>query len=453
MKITRKDKEELTAQLTVELELSDFEKEYNSELNKRQKTAALKGFRKGKTPMSFVKKVYANEILSKLIDDKVMKSLYKHIEDEQILMIGAPMPSEDHKAIDVDYKSVANYEFNFDIGYAPDFEVKGGQSTDSYTKFLPAVPKERVDEEMTRMRRMFGTREKVDGAFEDGDSIMIHGFEQDGGKAKVAGKEVSFTVLAEDISEDYKAAFMKSKVGDKVKFDIYKLEKDRTKEFVDKYFVKLEEGEEVNNEFEAEIMEVTRVKEADLTKEVLQKVFREKPVETEEEARKEIESQISGHYKADATNLMYRGIMDNMMEQNNFDLPNKFIDRWLFQGKEEMEAEEKEKQLSEAMKEIKWSVIRNKLSKSFAVKVEEQDILRRVQEKASQMARQYGMGAEHVQEISKMILQNEREMKQVYLELESEKMFVELAQHVKVEEKEVTFEEFEKERDKVLKKD
>lgn len=450
MKIDKKDIGDLIATITLTVEKSDYEGDFKNQLKEKQKTSALKGFRKGKTPMSFVKKVYGNEVLSNLINKKLMDSLYKYIADEKLQTIGNPIASLDHKQIDIDAKSLNDYTFSFDVGLSPEFEVKGSLETDSYQKMLPQVPAEKIDEEMRRMRKMFGTREQITGKIEDGDSLMLHGFEQEDGKAKVAGKEVNFSVLYEDISDDYKADFAKKKKGDKIAFDVYKLEKDRTKEFVDKYLLKLEEDEVVNPEFEVEIVEVNRVKDAELNQEFFDKVFRDKKVSTEEEGRKAIEEQMSEYYKSDATSLMYRKMMQNLVDSNEFDLPTNFIERWIFEGKEDMEAAEKEKQMADAMKEIKWSVIRSKLSKKYDVKIEEDDIMKRVQMKASQMIRQYGLGPNYMEEISKMILQNEREMQQVYLEIETEKMFAKMEENVKIDEKSITFEEYEKERELIL---
>ena len=450
MKIDRKDKAELEATIVVTVEKSDYESDLTKQLAEKQKTVALKGFRKGKTPKSFIQKVYGNELLANIVNKTVMDSLYKYIEDEKLLTIGNPIPSEEHKDVELDAKSLGDYDFAFDIGMAPEFEVKGSLETDSYEKLIPQVPSERIDEEMTRMKRMFGSKEQVESKFTDGDAIMLHGFEQEDGVSKVAGKEVNFSVLFEDLSEDNKKIFAKSKKGDKHLINVYELEKDRTKEFVDKYLIKLEEGEECNPEFQMEIVEVNRVLDAELNPDFFDKVFRDQKVTSEEEARGEIEKQLAEHYKADATGLMYRGMMNSLVENNEFPLPNSFIERWLFEGKEALEAEEKEKQLGDALKEIKWSVIRSKLSRKFDVKIEEQDIVKRVQMKAGQMTRQYGLGANYVQEITKMIMQNEREMQQIYLEIETEKMFGKMEEHVKVSEKSMTFEDYEKTKEELL---
>ena len=58
MKIERTDFDELNAQLQVIIEPEDYLDRFKDELKKYKSKAHLKGFRKGKTPMSSLKKMY-----------------------------------------------------------------------------------------------------------------------------------------------------------------------------------------------------------------------------------------------------------------------------------------------------------------------------------------------------------------------------------------------------------
>ena len=56
-KVVREDTDNLSAVLTLTVTQEDYESKLNTELNKYRKKAQLKGFRKGKTPMGFIKKI------------------------------------------------------------------------------------------------------------------------------------------------------------------------------------------------------------------------------------------------------------------------------------------------------------------------------------------------------------------------------------------------------------
>ena len=56
--VVKEDIDQLNAVLKVQIGREDYEDKFKTELKKISKTASLKGFRKGKTPMGFLKKMY-----------------------------------------------------------------------------------------------------------------------------------------------------------------------------------------------------------------------------------------------------------------------------------------------------------------------------------------------------------------------------------------------------------
>ena len=58
MKISRENIDALNAKITVVVEKSDYEQDYKKALSKHQVQSAMKGFRKGKTPISMIRKMY-----------------------------------------------------------------------------------------------------------------------------------------------------------------------------------------------------------------------------------------------------------------------------------------------------------------------------------------------------------------------------------------------------------
>ena len=56
--VVRKDLENQLSNITISIPREDYEKKWQQELSNTQKKAQLKGFRKGKTPLSYVRKLY-----------------------------------------------------------------------------------------------------------------------------------------------------------------------------------------------------------------------------------------------------------------------------------------------------------------------------------------------------------------------------------------------------------
>ena len=75
MRVETNQIDELNAQLTLVIEKDDYLKDFNDKLKSYKDRAQLKGFRKGKTPISVIKKMYGSSVLqesvSKILSDKI----------------------------------------------------------------------------------------------------------------------------------------------------------------------------------------------------------------------------------------------------------------------------------------------------------------------------------------------------------------------------------------------
>jgi len=161
----------LHSRLTITLEQDDYKPTYDKELKKYSKQAQMKGFRKGKVPMSAIKKMYGRGILAEVIDKKIQETIQNEIKDLSIL--GSPITSEEQEMLDFDIKDLQDYTFKFDIGLAPEIEVKGVSDQDKYEKYLVEVDDAMLEEGMMNMRKRMGTQEEIEAAVEEKDIVTL----------------------------------------------------------------------------------------------------------------------------------------------------------------------------------------------------------------------------------------------------------------------------------------
>ena len=105
-KVVREDTGDLTATITVQLERSDYEPKLNTELKKYREKAHMKGFRKGKTPMSVIRKMYGKGVLAEVINDLLQKELFDFIDQEKLSLLGQPLPDEGQPQVDFDLQNL-----------------------------------------------------------------------------------------------------------------------------------------------------------------------------------------------------------------------------------------------------------------------------------------------------------------------------------------------------------
>ena len=125
MSIIRTDKTEIEAQLAVSITKEVYEPKLKSELHTYRQKAHMRGFRKGKVPMSVIRKMYGKAMLADVVNEMVQKELGNYLEDEKLNLLGQPLPAEDQETFDFDLAALKDFDFKFDIGLAPDFELNG----------------------------------------------------------------------------------------------------------------------------------------------------------------------------------------------------------------------------------------------------------------------------------------------------------------------------------------
>ena len=77
MRFSFGNKNEVEQSLTITVAAEDIENQVKGKLNSAQKTAKIKGFRKGKAPIDVVKKMYEPEIRQDVVNDSVIKKFYE----------------------------------------------------------------------------------------------------------------------------------------------------------------------------------------------------------------------------------------------------------------------------------------------------------------------------------------------------------------------------------------
>lgn len=441
MKISKNEIDALTASLHVTIEPSDYQAKFNKELSEYKNKVQLKGFRKGKTPASAIKKMYGKGILANVVNDVLSETLNNYIKDEKLSILGQPIPSDEQKETNFDLKEFNDFEFSFDIGVAPEFEVAGLEEVLERKKV--EIPEESITEELDMARKRFGSEVFPEENIEENDMLTIHAKELAGDKIKEEGWETGFSVLVNYLDEDIKKEVLKLKKGDTFKFDIYKLEKDKDEKHVKKHLLNLDEEEEkeIGNMFEGVIDKVSRIEPAALDQEFFDKFMGEGNVSSEEEVREKIKESISGHYETQTKNLLFKDIMDHLMSSNSIDLPEGFLKKWIKFNNENATDDVIEAEFEAFSDNLRWNLIKDKLEEKFEVEVLPEDIKEGFKKR---IAAYFGGNPQGIDldQMANSMMQNQEQFRQVYEEEKAEKLFQAISEEMNIEEKPISLEDF-----------
>jgi trigger factor len=449
-------KEEITPlhfTLEINLEPADYEGEYDAELSKYRKQAALKGFRKGKTPTSVLRKMFGKSILAEVLNKQLQDAISGYIRQHNLYMLGNPIPSEDNDAINLDARDLHQYAFKFEIGIAPDIEVRGAGPESTYERFAVVITDEMVTDQLNSLQERLSIPTDIETGFTDTDSLVLHADELLDEQPKEDGLNASFSVTLDQIYiDELRQQLLAAKVGDSFRINL----KETFSEYSDllcRWLETTEEGLSAAGEwFNLKIEGATRNIPAELDQEFFDNAFGPGKVSNVEEAKENIRKSFEEIFLNPANSLMFVEIRDRILRETEFELPTDFLKKWMRYNDESLSPEKVEEGFDKFLGALRWSIIRNKLATELKVEVTDEEL------EAHFVNQVYGyfgsspyVDHEFIHNMAHRLMQNEESVNQAYEEIFTDKLFMGVAGQVTVLPKPISREDFRLEMDKMQK--
>lgn len=416
--VTREDSNAMTLILNVHIAKEDYEQKVNAELNKFRKKAHLKGFRKGQVPMSYVKKIYGKSVIADELNNLAYRELMKYISDNEIQTIGQPLPVEGQVAPELEIRNYIDYDFQYEIGLQPSFEVKGLDKSTVIDGFEVGVGDDEVEKEIENFRRQRGKQENVDEVSSENDLLYVNLIELEGDEPKEDGlNKVSIVAIRDIENEELKQHILTLKTTDTFDTNIHDLVSKEQAKNINKHFLYVDEDVEFNDTFRVEITGITSVVPAEITAQLLiDAVGEEKgkkyveeflPKEGEKESAKdddldipevvdldleiteavisdeevkaakhglmnEIRLMLEDQYNDSTQNYALNKLVEKLEKENDIELPEGYLKRWLEVNNEGREVSEKEYEASRDY--LRNSFLMDQVAKQLDVYVSFSDI-------------------------------------------------------------------------------
>ncbi len=448
--VVRKDIDNLNAELTIVIAKADYEPKLKAGLRQKSKTVQMKGFRKGKTPMSYIKKVYGKAIIAEEVNKLIQQSLTDYITNNDLHLLGAPIPNAKQQPYDINLDDLQDIEFKFDIGLAPEFEVQHLEES-TFPIYQVEIPTDIIDKEFESLRKRHSNRVEIDDDIRENDIVELNAKELDGDHLKPDGWATTFSVLVKDTSDQFRELVLSKKKGDTISFDIYQVEDNKEDDYVTKYLYgasNKEKLENVGTQFEATIQQVKRIELPELDTAFFDKVFGEGKVTNEVEARGKVEEELATYYNKQAEVFLSRDFKNVLLEKNILPLPNEFLKRWILVNNENLKGNLPEETYNNFAENMRWSLIQARLMKRYGIEVTNdnifeylKDTIRRYLQGQSGFEGQAGELV--VLNTANRMMQDEKQVQSAYEELVADRLFKTIREKVNVEPNKISIETFE----------
>ncbi len=442
MNITKENTSDLTAVIKIELKEEDYQGKVKTVLKDYQRKANIPGFRQGKVPFGMINKMYGKAVLAEEINKTISDSLNQYIVDEKIDILGYPLPNTEQTTT-IDFDTQKEFEFFFDIGLTPEFEIALSDKI-KVNYYTIKADEEIVEKYLDDLRSRHGKSSNPETASETdllkGDIVELDENDQivEDGINRQASISINTIKLKTELNK-----FVGAKVGDTITFNPLKA----TKSAIDTATmlgISTEEAEKLKNKFSYTISEITHTELAELNEEFFKLVYPQDAIERIDQLKEKIKKDAETSFIAESDRQFMNNAVDKLVELAKITLPDEFMKRWILEnGQGKMTEEQIETQYDSYSKSLKWQLIEAKLVKEHDLQVSQDDVKDQIQGYFSTMQETQDEEAEkRMNEIVDSIMQNQEETKRIYDQLYDNKLLGLFKNTIKQVNKTVGYEEF-----------
>lgn len=440
MNVSIKNKENLEALMQVDIEAGDYQEQVNKILKDYRRRADIPGFRKGHVPMGLIKKQYGTAVLIDEINKILEKAITTHLKESDFEIIGSPLPKEQNN---IDWKEQSDFSFEFELGIKPDFDLELNKKL-KVPYYSIKADKNYLDKHVIELQENYGSMEQED---EVGEKSVITGLfteVDDKGGELPEGLQTEGNLAMRAIStKKIKKALMGKKAGETQVID---LDNDLEKEYSKSQILKAEEEQlqKAGHHFLITIEEIHRKIPAELNQEFFDKIVGEGVVSSEEELRENLKETIEESLVKESEQKFLYDMQEHLITKTKMELPEEFLKKWLKTEKKELTDEQLENDFDDFLKGFKWQLIEERIIKDHELQVTRDDLEEHVMGmlKGRAQMQEFEPDAEVVQSLMNSLMQNEEQVRSLSQNIMESKIKDQVKELIKVDNKDLTFDEF-----------
>ena len=383
MNIKEIKSKKLYKEYSLEIPFEDIDKEINEKINNLIPTVSIPGFRKGKAPLSIVKKKYEDSVLNEVIQNVVSSKTNDLIKEKKLNLFRQPKIDlkqfEKNKPTQIEIK----------IDLQPEIKLKDFKEI-KLNKYEINLSKKNLDDQYKKFIDSQKSFKKIENNRKilKGDRVLINFKTTNETIPEYLRSQTNMPIdtgLEQELLPGInKQLISKLKEGDKknITFDLSKLLQNEKLNKID---------------YEIEVVSIEEKVKFEINKEYLEK----NGFKSEDDLKKLLKENSSQQYNQGIKQIEKKQLMDLLNEQYNFDLPEGVLEEdfneiWqrLEDAKKNGNLDEDDKALSEqelrkrykkiSERRVKLGVLLQHIAKEQKITVSEQELSQGIMQYSSQ---------------------------------------------------------------------
>ena len=444
MNITQEKINDLNAVVKIKIAPEDYTEKVEKAIKDQAKKASLPGFRKGMVPPAHIKRTHGKSILVEEINNLLSETLNKYLTENKVEILGQPLPVMDDSK-EFKWDNTDEFEFDYELGLAPAVDVNI-TSKDTFTQYVVKADEETLASRIKNIRRSYGKMTNPEVSAED--DVLYAELAQLSPDGSIIEDGVTATgSIRLDAIKDKK--ILKSLIGlkkdDVVELDVQKAF-DKNEAIIAKLLnISEEEAKAVDSKFQATIKNVNRLEESDLNQEFFDKIFGEGVVTDEAGFTTKITEEVEGMFKQDADRKLQNDMYTQLVDGINMELPDEFLRKWLKATNEKLTEEELAEGYDDFAKNLKWTLIENKLIKDNNIEIKYEDVFQTAKQRLDAQFRMYSpapMPEDQLAQYTATFLKEKDNANRIFEEVKAIKVFEYIQSVATLDQKEIAYNEF-----------
>lgn len=418
MKVTAQNHDDVSALLTVTVDKSDYKEKVEKQLLNYAKNAQVPGFRKGKVPLSMVRRQYEAGIAFEEINKQVSDALNNYVNENNLKLVGQPIPQpmEDFN------HNAEQLNVAFEVGYEPNVTIDLAKYEAPHYK-VEASDKE-INTSIENMQKRFAEQLPQDTIGEDTYIALsvAQVVEEDAeGAHNHPPKNVTINSESKEAFELVKSLKMDGSVK------VSKEELQNNEELAKQLGFSKAEAEHLHHdEVEVTVKDFYGLKNHELNQELFDKVYGEGSITSEEELKNKVKTELDEYFQQNADVHFVNKILEQITEKEDIQLPENFLVKWLMFSNQNITSEEQAREIFEKEKsQLKYQIIEGKLMNDNDVKIDYADVLAQAEQLVRNQLAIYGihhLGDEEIQKYAVEMLKDQQQVQQISSEVAMAKL-------------------------------
>lgn len=442
--ISREAIGELHEKITVALSKDDYNPSFEQSLKNYAKNANVPGFRKGKVPAGMVRKMYGQSVFQDEVLRSAGQQIDKYIHEQELGIFGQPMILPPSEPLRLDMNNPQDFEFAFEIGLKPDFNLPALQQGTVFTRYKVQVSDDMLDDEVKRIARRNGKVENPD-SITTKENILYASLRavDDAGQPVEGAAPMEETILIEKLPVKLQELLMGQQTGSKFVFRPSEVATAEELPVFLKDSLKID-ASKVEQQFELNITKIGLLIPCEIDAVLFSQVFPNDIITDEAAFRAKLREELGQQFAQASDNRINDEIYETLVHGTPMHLPVPFLKRWMREGGEKPRSEAQvDHDFPGFDHQLRWTLISDKLIKESGVEVSHEEVLANLK---GRVLSHFGMDANEeagwVDDYVRKLSGDEKTLNETYQQMLFEKLFSWLRGKFAIEEKEVSEKEF-----------